>query len=56
MFTVSAAPSRFSQRFTGARARRQALRANRPATAQRRASFGESFAIGLGCDTYKRQS
>jgi hypothetical protein len=56
MFNVTAAPSRFSQRFTGARTRRAALRANRPATAQRRASFGESFAVGLGCDTYKRQS
>ncbi len=56
MFNVTAAPSRFSQRFTGARARRQALRANRPAPTQRRSSFGETFAVGLGCDTYKRQS
>ena len=56
MFNVTTAPSRFSQRITGARARRQALRANRPAPAQRRSSLGETFAVGLGCDSYKRQS
>jgi len=52
MFQLASAPARLSQHLTGARARRQALVADRPLVAGR-TSRGETFAIGLGCDGWK---
>jgi hypothetical protein len=57
MFHVSTAPSRVSQRLTAARAHRRALSADRGFATPGRTSLGETFAIGLGCDSWKpRQS
>jgi hypothetical protein len=57
MFNSLSAPSRVSQRFTGARARRRALNADRPFLVQSTSSLGEALAVGLGCDGWKpRQS
>jgi hypothetical protein len=57
MFDSLSAPSRVSQRITGARARRRALNADRPFTVQSTSSLGEALAVGLGCDGWKpRQS
>jgi hypothetical protein len=53
MFNVSTAPSRVSQRLTAVRARRRALSADRASSTPGRTSLGETFAIGLGCDSYK---
>ena len=43
-------PTRVSQRLSGAVARRRTLSADRAANRAARSSFGETLAVGLGCD------
>lgn len=50
MFNISNAPSRFSQRINGARARRRAMNADRAFSTPNRTSLGQTLAVGLGCD------
>ena len=53
MFHVSTVPSRVSRRFTTARARRRVASADRASRTPGRISLGETFAVGLGCDSWK---
>lgn len=49
MFNVSTASARVSRRIAAVRAQHRAAVAGRPA---RRSSFGETMAVGLGCDRW----
>lgn len=53
MFDLAAAPTRLTRRLSGARARRQALAADRAFLTAGRSSWGDTFAVGLGCDGWK---
>jgi hypothetical protein len=52
MFTVTSASTRLSQRIAKARAHHRAASAERSVPAARRTSFGETLAVGLGCDRW----
>jgi hypothetical protein len=52
--SISSAPSRISHRLSVARAHRRARTNDQWYTTQGRITLGETFAVGLGCDEWKR--
>ena len=50
---MSEAITLISRRISEARAHRRVARADRPVAASSRTPFGDAFAIGLGCDSWK---
>jgi hypothetical protein len=53
MSVITSAPSRISQRVSAARTRRRSISNDQWYLTHGRTSLGETFAVGLGCDTWR---